>query len=272
MKLKAIYRFQMKEFKKNLILFYFITILLFSVLLVSCSSIMTPRISHTDDTGKVITQEVETSSLGSQSFSGLDLINVIALGFFGYYTFRSFFSFFIQNGRSRKSILAGQTLASLTLVFAMAVLNTIILFICKQWSSYLTATYRPTDFLSFYEMVYKTSIQQTGTLSFYIINLLFNLSLFLFIITDGYLISLIYYRINRIAKLILNICFFSYFFVFHNVINSMTDGRLNSQLGKLASIFFGKPLLAITNFMLLSLIIVYISWLLIKKAPIRELA
>lgn|GEM_PF-3818311 len=271
MNMKAIYRFQMKECKKNILLFYFIVILLYSVLLISCTA-QSSKVSYKDESGNVITQDVESSKPDSQSFSGLDLINVIALGFFGYYTFRSFFSFLLQNGRSRKSILVGQTLASLTLVFVMAVINDIILFICKLWASYLTATYCPTDYLSLYESIYPASAHHIGAISLYVVNLGFNLSLFLFIITAGYLISLFYYRINPVVKLIFNIAFFSYFFIFHNLINSMTDGRLNHQLGNLMSIFFGKPFLAIINLLLLSAIIVYISWLLIKKAPFKETA
>ncbi len=276
MKLYTTYRYQLRECRKHLIIFYVIVLLCFLPFLLLMVSTM--DYSHSESPN-IVTDRAANVSLkpefhqvvvrGHQSFGGIEFLNVIALVFFGYYTFRTSFQFLVQSGVSRRTILIAQGLSSLTLIGIIAVINNIFLVIGKQWAKHLTATYCPTEYYSLFEVTHSDTTHQMGSTSLFINNFFFNLFLFSFVMFAFYLISLIYYRINRTIKFVLNLFLFSYVIILHNLFNYVLSGRLNFFYHGFYNNFFLEPLRAMLSFLFLTIACAMLSYVLIRKTPIR---
>ena len=271
MNIKAAYHYEISDYIKSILIYYIIILAfdLFLVLGTGFSSISTS--TTTDSSGNVITETVShTANMSHSEFSGMEFVTVIFIFVIGYCAFRNTFGFLIQNSFSRKTILVGQCLTSLTFVLIMTTINELLLIILKTLVSMFFSN---TEWTSLYEDIYVASPVGIGSIPFHIANYFYSFFLFLFAMTAGYLVSLIYYRINRIVKIILNVTLLVSVILLPSAINDITDGKFYSISNRFFDIILGitanHPINAIISFTVLSILITYLSWLLIRRAIVK---
>lgn len=205
--------------------------------------------------------------------SGLEFITIIFLFICGLNSFKSNFYFAKSNGVSRKSFIIGLLISSIPLAFMMSVIDILINRISNIFIS------NPTCYDMAYgnlvgkmNYVYEGMWSQSNSFSTIINTLLFQFSFCLIAYILGIVINMIYYRANIYAKIIISavpilLMVFGSNFMYHNPV-------IASKIYKFNNYIFGfEPLnvfACITTYLVASIVLSVIAFLLIRKAIIKE--
>lgn len=194
---------------------------------------------------------------GSSS-SGLDFNEVIFCFVFGLAYFSTTFKFTQTNNISRRSLFIAGLISFTIIAVTLAVTSNLLRVILQQLMPYqglVTQLYREQPLLS---------------------SFVWNFGLNTFAIFLGWLITMIYYRCNRIQKLLVS--FTPALFIIGLVyFNSRTNGRVGSAILRFIANALGfadflnpKPLIAVGSFLIAAAICAALSFLLIRRATIRS--
>ncbi len=243
------------------------------------SNIVDDNVSFNKSPADVLDEYGSRKATKTSSFSGMDAMAAIFLLFLGYSAFRGSFGLFQQFSLSRKSSYLSLILSLSSIALFMSVLSNIITFAAKTasdafdrfpyWFTLYEGIYERTNVLDYFSEPYvlKSHI-------FYLENFLFNLLFFILFIMLGLLISLVYYRINRVAKITLNVALISFVILNEQILNTLFSERTLQNISKFFDTIFGisagMPLYGLVTLLLASALILFLNWLLMKRVLLRR--
>lgn len=211
----------------------------------------------------------ENNTTSSGSLSGVEFQTVIFLFVCGLNSFKSNFYFAKSNNISRKTFVKGVLISIVPIALIMSIIDIIIYSVSKIFID--NVTFYEMSFKRVYLMYADSSIKSNAFMD--IIDLLvFQFTLFIVAYILGFVIRMIYYRSNKIMKVVVSILPIVLFRAYYNVMTSV--GEIAIILTKFLDFIFGfNPANAygpMITFSVVALILALVSFVLINKAAIKE--
>jgi len=259
MKLKSTVKYQIIDMEKPVCIFYFVLL----CILVFGFTVSGARF--------VISGNIVSSTPGS-GFSGMELASIIFLFVCGLNSFKEFFRMFMQNGISRRTIFISRLITILAVCTGMAVIDKGILLLGKLIASNSTRIF----YTGLFEMIYGGRAGRISSLHMHIDGFFFNLCLYLAAMTIGYFITIAFYRMNKIAKIIVAV---GVPMVLLNGLpildTALLHGVVVKALINAAAFAFGfqnggNPYFGMVSLLLIAAAFCCLSWLMVRRAVVKD--
>lgn len=246
MKFKAALKYQIYDFKKSVMIFY---IVIYALYILMTASVLTHRGSY--------------SNVG-----GMEMASFIFLFVAGLNSFKSPFRMLMQNGLSRRTIFLSNASVFLATAGFMAVLDSINRLIFSGLANYR----------SFFQVLYYNRYAgQASSLAVTLEGFLWMFFMYCMAAMVGYFITTLYYRMNKPAKLTVSIGVPVLLFVILPYIDFAFRGvNLFRGIAKLMGWAWGladggaNPYMAMATCTVIFLVFGALSWLLTRRAPIKD--
>ena len=210
---------------------------------------------------------------GRVTMSGIEVSTVIFLFVGGLNSFKSNFYFAKSNGMSRKTFIKGLLISSIPIALVMSIIDIIINRISNIFIK------NPTLYdVSYGNLfgdvgrIYEGTWVQSNSLATIFNTILFQFSLCLLAYVVGIVINMIYYRSNKYVKVIVSVIPVALIMFSGNF--SIRYPRVTMRINEFLNYILGfNPLnifACVTTFLVLTVILGGIAFLLIRKAVIRE--
>jgi len=258
MNIKNSYRYQIMDHKKSIMIYYIIIYCVTILMLLGFS---------------LFTMKIGTSSGVTESqFTGVGSATALFLFISGLNSFKENFGMMLQNGVSRKSLFLGRAYVIATLSFVMAVLDNILLLITKSIAGFLN---RDVDCLSQFESVFLEKSQGMNSVLLGMESFLYDLFIYVFAFTLGYLVTLMFYRLNKQGKILVGAGVPIFFIVIFPILDYILfKSRITLFIYKAYGFLMGtrtqQPFIAFITFCVFSAVFMGISWLLMRKAVVKQ--
>ncbi len=237
------------------------------------------NVSFDKSPADVLDEYVSRRATKTSSFSGVDAMTAIFLLFLGYSVFRGCFGLFQQFSLSRKNSYLSLVLSLSSISLFMSILSNVITFAAKTasdafdrfpyWFTLYEGIYERTNDLDYFSKPY---VLKSPT--FYLENFLFNTFLFLLFTMLGLLISLVYYRINRVAKITLNVALISFVILNEQILSTLFSEHTLQNIAKFFDTIFGissgMPIYGLVTLLFASAFILFFNWLLMKRVLLKR--
>ena len=205
--------------------------------------------------------------------SGIEISTVIFLFVCGLNSFKSNFYFAKSNGISRKTFIKGLLISSVPIALIMSIIditiNRIINIFIKSPTLY-DMSYG--SLLGYVGNLYESSWIKINTFSNLFNNILFQFSFCILAYVVGIVINMIYYRSNKYLKVLVSVT--PVIFLIFNSNISMKNPVLAMRINNFLDYIFGfdpsNVFACITTFLVFTLFLSVIAFLLIRKAVINE--
>ena len=210
---------------------------------------------------------------GRVTMSGIEVSTVIFLFVCGLNSFKSNFYFAKSNGISRKTFIKGLLISSIPIALVMSIIDIIInrinnIFI-KNPTLY-DVSYG--NLLGDVGRVYEGSWVQSNSLATIFNTILFQFSLCLLAYVVGIVINMIYYRSNKYVKVLVSVIPVAFIMFSGNF--SIRNPGLTIRVKEFFDYIFGfnpvNVFACVTTFLVLTVVLWAIAFLLIRKAVIKE--
>ena len=220
----------------------------------------------------IITMTV-INTVGNATMSGIEISTIIFLFVCGLNSFKSNFYFAKGNGISRKIFIKGLLISSIPIALVMSIIDIIINRINNIFIK------NPT----FYDMaygnlvgiigdIYNGSWTQSNSLNTILNTILFQFSLCLLAYVVGIVINMIYYRSNKYVKVLVSVIPVAFIMFSGNF--SIRNPGLTIRVKEFFDYIFGfnpvNVFACVTTFLVLTVVLWAIAFLLIRKAVIKE--
>lgn len=244
MKIKSAIKYQMFELRYGFLIIYAIiyALLIFQI---------------------IINGSMDNISVSNTEFSTCGFLLI-----WGALTMRSYFSFFLQNGISRNTLFVSTVANSAILSAGMALvasLNALFLQLITSQSGF--------SFQRMYTYFYPDGY----TARTFFEGWLFLICVHLFCNMLGFFLSALYYRMNKITKIIVSAGVPALFILGLPLFDfNITHGAIIQGLGKAILFIMGflngncNPYYAVVSFTILAMIFAGLSYLLLRRAMIRK--
>ena len=212
-------------------------------------------------------------SSGIITISGVEISTAIFLFVCGLNSFKSNFYFAKSNGISRKTFIKGLLISSVPIALVMSIIDIIInrvnnIFI-KNPTLY-DMSYG--ELVGHIGIVYESNWIQSNSLATIFNTILFQFSLCLLAYVIGIVINMIYYRANKYVKVLLSAIPVAFIILKGNL--SMRNPSLTLRINEFTNYIFGfnpsNVFACITTFLVFTVVLSGIAFLLIRKAVIKE--
>ncbi|CAM2079462.1 MAG: ABC-2 family transporter protein [uncultured Clostridium sp.] len=210
---------------------------------------------------------------GRSTLSGIEVSTVIFIFVCGLNSFKSNFYFAKSNGISRKTFIKGLLISSVPIALVMSIIDIIInrinnIFI-KNPTFYDMAYGNSVGYIS---KIYDGSWVQSNSLNTIFNTILFQFSLCLLAYVIGIVINMIYYRANKYVKVLVSAIPVALIILKGNL--SMRNPSLTLRINEFTDYIFGfnpsNVFACITTFLVFTVVLSAIAFLLIRKATIKE--
>lgn len=212
-------------------------------------------------------------SSGIITISGVEISTAIFLFVCGLNSFKSNFHFAKSNGISRKTFIKGLLISSVPIALVMSIIDIIINRINNIFIK------NPTLYdISYGELVghigsvYEDNWIQSNSLVTIFNTILFQFSLCLLAYVIGIVINMIYYRANKYVKVLVSAIPVAFIILKGNL--SMRNPSLTLRINEFTNYIFGfnpsNVFACITTFLVFTVVLSGIAFLLIRKAVIKE--
>ncbi len=211
----------------------------------------------------ILTIFFSASTSEGSSFNGIEMMSAIFLFVVGLNSFRKNYLFLMSNGVPRRTQFKSFFMAAIPVTVGMAVIDMALGAIFN----------RLINFNTLFALIYQDKMQSTGNI---VIPLLWSITLYMCAITLGYFITLAYYRMNKITKICVSIgvpVFFTLVlpYILYNFCSTTTVNWVYKGI----STMFGVtgncgPISAVGVFLVSAILLSVLSYLLIRKAPVKE--
>ncbi len=240
MNIKAALKYRLYDTKKSIIIFYSVII----TLLIFMSA---------------------ASFFGlNGSANGIEITTAFFLFVLGLNSFKEVFRLFMQNGVSRKTTHVSQILITLIICSIMSLIDNILSLIDKSILTYSNVM----SYRGLFQMIYGKDISNVGT---FLTSILFCFCLYAVSLSLGYFITTLYYRMNKGQKIAVSISVPALLYIVLPILDYVFfKNNLFRAIGKFFVFVFSSPLSGMLLCLVLTVILTYISWLLIKKAVIKD--
>lgn len=259
MKIKSTLKYQLYDQKSSIFIYYLVMILLYTIIGTSMSiSLKSNAYVSLDSTYAVY-------------MSGMEMATGIFLFVLALNSFKENFGMFIQNGVSRKTFFLSKLLNTAVLCFVMSFIDTLLLNFGKWIATKADGLYSQ----GIFEIGYSDYVSSLSPIIKYVESYFYNIFLYSTFIAVGFFITLLYYRMNKVWKIAVSVgvpilCFwilpFMDYYFFHSNISQWSSQFMNKILGFSTS----NPLIGMFTMLLISVIFFTISWLLMRRAIVKE--
>ena len=212
-------------------------------------------------------------SSGIITISGVEISTAIFLFVCGLNSFKSNFYFAKSNGISRKTFIKGLLISSVPIALVMSIIDIIInrvnnIFI-KNPTLY-DMSYG--ELVGHIGIVYESNWIQSNSLATIFNTILFQFSLCLLAYVIGIVINMIYYRANKYVKVLVSAIPVAFIILKGNL--SMRNPSLTLRINEFTDYIFGfnpsNVFACIKTFLVFTVVLSAIAFLLIRKAVIKE--
>lgn len=244
MNLKTGVKYQLWEGKRSLIIFYGIIYAIYTLAIVA-------------------TKTFSPETLG---ISGIELSSMIFLFILGLNLFSESFRMFLQNGLSRKTLFFSLVLSILPIAAFMAIVDSINGVVASLLVDYEGM------YLQIYGLRYGTGIGVLQTIE----GLFWYITAYAMVAMLGLLITMIYYRLNKMGKLLISIGFPVTFVVILPFIDStFTNGAIFKGIYNFFAFAWGfqnglNPYYSMITCTLFFALFGGLAYLLMRKAVVRQ--
>lgn len=241
-------KYQFAEAKKPLIIYYAIIFTLVAIAYISANVFFSVHVNNI-------------------SFSGVEMASMIFIFVAGLNSFKETFRMFMQNGVSRKTLFLSYLLSLLPVCGIMAVIDNSLGILDRYTSNYRSV------FLQFYGSWFGDN---PGIIQTYAVGLLWGLTTYAACAMAGYLITVLYYRMNKALKLLVSIGVPVFLIIVLPAVDvTFTGGAISKGIAQLIQLAIGarhgnSPVIAIGFNLLLTALYGALSFLLIRKAVVKE--
>ncbi len=247
MRINPVLKYNLNDFKKAVMKFYFIFFLIVLV--------MVPL--------SIITNNNETDmGIITVRMSGLELTSMIFLFVAGLNSFKADFLFYSANGISRKTQFYGFVASTIPVVLIMSVIDTV----------YGTILGVLLDYNSVFTMAY--SQYHANAIIMKLATVVWSALLYLTVLMIGYFITVLYYRMPKGWKIGVSIAVPMLFLYILPIMDEMLfSSRITDAMTKVFSTLMGNghnPYIAMFTLLVVTLIFAALSYSLIRKAEVRE--
>ena len=244
MKLKQICYYHLYEFCKAVLIFYGVV----------CALVVFPALFF-------------TTNLESTRFGGMEPSAIIFLFIAGLNSFKGQFRFMMANCVSRKSQFWGFLVSVPITAGAMAVVDTLL---AQAFSLFV-------NYDSFFYLLYSERYSQPMVGVFQIERLLWSLCLYSAVMMLGYLITVLYYRMNRMQKILVSVLVpVTLIAILPYIDVRYTDGKIFRFIANTFVAALGlapgvvNPYIPMVVSMLGSIALASLSWLLMRRAVVKD--
>lgn len=248
-KIIQIAKYQVSDHKTSLFIFYAVILALALLMLVVNTSPAQGNYGYNEGGAQL---SVGINSGGG--YSNLTSASIIFIFIVGLNSFKTAYFFMQANNVSRKVFYVGNFVSFLLLAGIMTIVDTTL----NQVFQGLIA--------------HKTSLEQIYNLHSFWVDIPFTFTFLTLAICLGWLITLLYYRSDKIMKIILSVSPFL-LIILSTYINRITNGAITRELGKFFDNVLGisavSPINAVFSFAISAALIYGLSFLLVRKAPIK---
>lgn len=199
------------------------------------------------------------------SIGGLDFASVIFIFVMGIVSFKSSFKFMLANGNSRITFLKGHLLSIFPLTAVMAILDIII----NRISNIFVVNH------SFFSQIYLPKNSFENVTPNLIRNFIWSFAILSLFAIIGFCIALIYYRSNKIMRIVISIIPFAVINIL-GFLNgpSNTNGAIGNAIHHIWESIWGipqhNPYIAVFSMSIGFICFTFVSFLLLRKAPVRD--
>lgn len=251
MNLKASYKYVMYDNKKALLTYSLIIIAITALIFIAAV---------------LWSNESSTIEIG-----GIEMVSIIFIFVSGLTAFKDNFHMLTQNSVSRKGTFTATMLGFVTSSGVLSVISIIVLLIAKLMSRFQSNIVVSE---SFFESIYIGHVAGMNDIVVFLESLLLYFVMMLMIVSIGYLIGVIFYRLNKTGKIALAVGIPVFFTVILPVVDVLIfDGKVTMGLIRFMDIIFGisaqNPYLAVVSCVVIFLITGLISWLAMRKIPMK---
>lgn len=250
MRLKSIIKYNINNVKSAILIYYsiFITIGLALILLAKNSD-------------------------GTITSSGVEMTSVIFIFITGLNFFKENFYFMKSSNVTRKEFLYGTAISMIPIVLIMSIIDIII---NRIYNIFVVS---PTN----YDMIY-TSLRgenwfsnnnwvQSNSIETLINTFIFQAAVYLVFFSLGFLLSIIYYKCNKLMKVVVSLSPIALIMIFHVV--GVAYPSLSNKINNIITTIFGfdsmNSYIAVLTCGVLYIILIAISRLLTKKTIIKQI-
>lgn len=247
MKIKSAYKYQVLGFKNSVLVYYFVV---FAVTFLQAG-----LIAITTRNGDTIV------STGGMSIASLIFIFIVGLC-----SHKENFLMLTQNGVSRKTQLLSWILSALSVSAVLAVVDNLVDFLLALANQDNANVYID----SFFGMIYG----QSG-FSGWMTSVLFCITMYLFAMTVGYFITIMFYRLNKAGKIIVGAGVPIFINIGYPIIEAyITGGAITRALGRFfdfaLGLSSGQPYRAVLSFIVFSTVVLLFCWLLMRRSVVKQ--
>lgn len=205
------------------------------------------------------------SANSQASITGLHESTFIFLFVIGLCTFKEFFLFFQQNSVSRKALFLGHLAATVLCSLVMMIMNIIF-----AWITDLIGTLFLSNFISTknaFQALYPNGSMVTEFFFYYVF--------YLFVIAAGYFLTVMFYRLSKVGKIVVGAGVpIALTIIFPLADTWVFKGNLTKfmliRISRLYGFMSGRPWIIIIAVFILSAAISFLTWLMIRRAVIKE--
>ena len=255
------FQYQIKDVTRTVVIYYIVVV----CVLVLSNALAAVAVSMYGAGGMV--------TLGSNT-GFVFAVSVIFLFVLGLNTFKENFGMLLQNGCSRKSVFWGRNLTAATLALCMGLADTLL-------SGLASVVMRGVSGANYYGAVFSIA-SPTGAFSQMsvplqiLLGIPLNVAAYLFYITLGYFITILFYRLNRTGKILVGAGVPVFVFIVLPVIDGLLlNGSVMQFINAyIADPYYGfllrYPPMSIVAYLCWACMLALFCWLLMRKAVVRK--
>lgn len=249
---KAVYKYELKEFKKSIVIYYGIItgilILLF-----------------------VLSNNVRMGVSVNTRFTGIELTTVIFLFVCGMNSFKEIYHFSIQNGTSRKTVFISQMLLFCSVSAGMSIIDKFGLLIGKG----ITGINKNIAYTGMVEEIYRNRyLNNASDLAMHVEGLLFSICMYLAFLIIGFFITIAYYKMNKGVKIGVSVGLpVGLFIVMPIIEDTITNGKITKLFSDMIFFAFGygvNPYYGMVTLILVAVVFSFFSWILMSKSVVHD--
>jgi hypothetical protein len=242
MKLKQSVLYRLKDLKNSIFAFY-LTIIAIILLVIILKSI---------------------NSLNVTTFGGTELGSMILLFVLSLCSFKSAFYMFVQNGVSRKTMFYSYLISAMVVSGTMALIDSVC-YTLLGTRGYANSTFEQI----YFEVNYDTIMLKI------LVSFIWTVSAYMAVSVIGFFITVLYYRMNKIFKLIVSISIPCLLLIILPAVDIYYEGRITSTLRKCFQFLLGtgeniNPLNSVITCGCVSIVFAMISYGMVKKVAIKR--
>ena len=246
----ASYRYQMADHKWSILIYYLVIVCL--------SLILGITMAITIDQGAITSAGV--------SSSGIEMPTVIFLFVVGLCTFKETFLMSLQNGISRKTIFVGKLMTIASVAIIMSIIDKIIYLILVLIFKAIGSN---VAILTSYESMF--TMKSTGAFQIQLESLLFEFVLALAAMAFGYFISIMFYRLNKIGKILVGAGVPVLLFIgIPSIDLTLFNGAITESIARFTTFACGTPLHMIVSSLLAFVIFSAGAFALMRRAVVKR--